>query len=85
MKENLKYKELSDGRWVVTDEDYVEKCEACGSTDKVEWHHWAPKYLFGLESVKYPMSKLCRVCHTHWHKVITPRMCDGAINQSQLH
>jgi len=50
-----------------------EKCERCGQLG-VELHHWAPYHLFGDDSESWPKSKLCRECHTLWHKVVTPYM-----------
>lgn len=49
-------------------------CEACGSLDKVEAHHWAPAHLFGIESNKWPVGFLCQPCHARWHRIVTPEM-----------
>lgn len=49
-------------------------CEVCGSTDGTEWHHWAPRHLFGDEAESWPMGALCRMCHRRWHAVVTPNM-----------
>ncbi|MBO9602559.1 MAG: hypothetical protein J7496_08635 [Novosphingobium sp.] len=49
-------------------------CEVCGSTEKIEEHHWAPFYLFGAESEKWPTSFLCQKCHVRWHQTVTPNM-----------
>lgn len=48
-------------------------CERCGSHERVEVHHWAPSYLFD-DSHLWPMSTLCRKCHTRWHRIVTPKM-----------
>ena len=29
-------------------------CERCGSTDGTEWHHWAPRSVFGDECNEWP-------------------------------
>lgn len=49
-------------------------CEVCGSTEKIEEHHWAPFHLFGLEYDKWPTSFLCQPCHVRWHQIVTPNM-----------
>jgi hypothetical protein len=49
-------------------------CEVCGSTDKIEEHHWAPWHLFGEEAEKWPKSYLCQPCHVRWHQTVTPDM-----------
>ena len=37
-------------------------CEVCGAVG-AERHHWAPGYLFGPESDRWPTSLLCVPCH----------------------
>ena len=50
--------------------DETRCCEVCG-TIGAEYHHWAPRYLFGVaEADKWPTSYLCPSCHARWHKVI---------------
>lgn len=50
-------------------------CERCGSHLGTEYHHWAPKHLFGaVEHHYWPGSYLCRACHDRWHNVVTPKM-----------
>jgi len=51
------------------------KCEVCGE-GHAQWHHWAPRYLFGSEAEKWPKSLLCQSCHTRWHQRVTPRMSE---------
>lgn len=49
-------------------------CERCGATEAgVEVHHWAPRHLFD-DADNWPVSYLCRSCHTEWHQVVTPDM-----------
>jgi hypothetical protein len=55
------------------EEDY-RSCEVCGSTEKIEKHHWAPWHLFGPESEEWPTSYLCQSCHVRWHQTVTPDM-----------
>ena len=51
--------------------DYTQQippCEVCGSSDGVEYHHYAPRHIFGkAESERYPKGYLCRSCHRDWH------------------
>lgn len=49
-------------------------CEVCGSQDKIESHHWAPRHLFGDECEMWPQSNLCQPCHVKWHQTVTPEM-----------
>lgn len=51
----------------------ADKCEVCGGAG-AEWHHFAPRFLFGDEADKWPGAFLCRSHHAHWHKVVTPEM-----------
>jgi hypothetical protein len=52
------------------------KCEVCGASG-AENHHWAPYYLFGDESERWPTSYLCAHCHKRWHDIVTPQMANG--------
>jgi hypothetical protein len=51
------------------DRDNQKKCsvEHCNNHE-VEYHHWAPKHLFGHESNHWPGDYLCREHHTEWHR-----------------
>ena len=51
-------------------------CEyaGCRRTD-TEYHHWAPRHLFGLDGDNWPTSYLCAEHHPRWHAVVTPDMC----------
>lgn len=49
-------------------------CAVCGSTEKIEKHHWAPQHLFGDESENWPTAYLCQPCHVRWHQIVTPNM-----------
>ncbi len=42
-------------------------CAVCGSTEKVELHHWAPFKVFGDSFSIWPASYLCHNCHLLWH------------------
>lgn len=57
---------------------HMQPCEVCGDQGTTEEHHWAPRHLFGDESYKWPTSLLCRACHQHWHRIVTPQMGKGA-------
>lgn len=48
-------------------------CEVCQSAG-TEYHHWAPRFLFGDESPNWPGAWLCRLHHALWHKIVTPSM-----------
>lgn len=50
--------------------DDAKECEVCGSVGAEE-HHWAPWYLFGSDSDKWPTGFLCPSCHARWHQVIS--------------
>ena len=50
--------------------DYrVHCCEVCWALG-AEYHHWAPRYLFGDEADSWPTGYLCPHCHAYWHHVI---------------
>ena len=46
-------------------------CEVCGAKG-AQMHHWAPYHLFDSEADRWPVSYLCRACHSRWHAVVTP-------------
>lgn len=48
-------------------------CEVCHSPF-AEWHHWAPRHLFGEEADLWPTAFLCHKCHMRWHDLVTPSM-----------
>lgn len=55
-------------------EDYrVEKCAVCGALG-AEYHHWAPRHLFGDDADKWPGAYLCKQHHDLWHRLVTPLM-----------
>jgi hypothetical protein len=50
-------------------------CERCGSQDGSEYHHWAPRAIFGeQEAGLWPGAYLCRRCHMAWHELVTPQL-----------
>lgn len=54
-----------------------EPCKVCGSTERVEHHHFAPQALqpFFRQSVwNWPVLPLCGECHDEWHKAVTPEL-----------
>lgn len=58
----------------IIDESEKQLCAVCGSSF-TEYHHWAPKHIFGDEAEKWPGSELCKNCHNDWHMKVTPNMC----------
>lgn len=50
----------------------TKRCAHCGSTDKLELHHWAPQSKFH-DANEWPMSWLCQECHHEWHRRINAR------------
>lgn len=48
-------------------------CEVCGA-EGAQNHHWAPYFIFGEESEKWPKSYLCQSCHEKWHKLVAPNV-----------
>lgn len=56
------------------DADELVQCELCGQTP-AQLHHWAPRALFGyIEADQWPQSWLCQLCHSYWHRVVTPSL-----------
>lgn len=49
------------------------KCRKCGAIG-AEWHHWAPKGIFGGEADEWPVDPLCKKCHDQWHRMVTPQL-----------
>lgn len=41
--------------------------EGCTNHD-VEWHHFAPKGIFGEDAEKWPKAWVCKAHHDDWHK-----------------
>ena len=60
------------------DANYAEiECEVQGCFNLgYEWHHIAPRHLFGSEAGLWPMIKLCKIHHKQWHDIVTPNMCE---------
>jgi hypothetical protein len=59
---------------IPTEKDYrVEKCAVCGELG-AEYHHWAPRHLFGDNADKWPTAYLCKAHHDEWHNILTPNM-----------
>ncbi len=49
------------------------------SDNSVEWHHWAPKEIFGpTEASKWPVDPLCKNHHDLWHDA----MIEGFYDES---
>lgn len=43
--------------------------DGCDSTE-IEWHHFAPRNTFGIESERFPIHPLCREHHRYWHQTM---------------
>lgn len=52
------------------------QCVVCGKLG-AEYHHFAPKYLFGDAADSYPVAPLCHEHHMHWHQIIDPQGWNG--------
>lgn len=64
-------------------EDYrVQTCSVCGTLG-AQLHHWAPRYLFGDEADKWPLTYLCVPCHIRWHNLVTPEMYKHRISDDE--
>lgn len=53
--------------------DLLEFSEPCAVKDcnrmDTEYHHFAPKHLFGFECEDWPGAYLCKYHHSMWHKL----------------
>lgn len=59
---------------IPVEKDYrTERCAVCGALG-AEYHHWAPRHLFGDDADKWPGAHLCNKHHTLWHRLVTPLM-----------
>lgn len=58
---------------IVYHSEHKKTCDVCGTLG-AELHHYAPQYLFD-DADKWPKGYLCVPCHTKWHKLVTPNMC----------
>ena len=54
------------------------RCAKCGARG-AELHHWAPQAIFTTEEAnRWPKDYLCKQCHDHWHRLVTPQLVGGA-------
>ena len=58
---------------IVNDYRGFQKCAVCGA-QITEYHHWAPRHLFGSDADKWPIGYLCPKHHAEWHDKVTPEM-----------
>jgi hypothetical protein len=58
---------------VAGDYRHFESCVVCGAP-ATEYHHWAPRHLFGIEAEQWPGAYLCPKHHKTWHDLVTPDM-----------
>lgn len=69
-------REIERMHWV--DSETVESCSVCGTLAVLEWHHYAPRALFGDDADNWPCGALCHACHVRWHKTMrTPYATEG--------
>jgi hypothetical protein len=55
--------------------EFGEPCAVRGCDDiETEYHHFAPRHLFGNDAEDYPGAYLCRRHHKEWHDKVTPEM-----------
>lgn len=58
--------------------DYREQSEPCAVSGcqnrDTEYHHFAPRHLFGEHADSYPGAYLCKEHHKNWHDIVTPNM-----------
>ena len=64
----------------ITGDNATERCERCGEVG-VQYHHTAPKKVFGEDAESYPLVKLCTSCHDRWHKIMAARAHDYTVSQ----
>lgn len=53
--------------------DSGEPCAICGKKE-TEYHHFAPRHLFGDDADNWPTAWLCKDHHKEWHDKVTPNM-----------
>ena len=45
------------------------ECQVVGCDEPgVQWHHWAPRSIWGEQADDWPGALLCRTHHAEWHK-----------------
>lgn len=66
---------------LANDYSVVECCVQNCTERGFEWHHWAPKEIFGAASELWPQGKLCIKHHLEWHR----RMRDYGWKQNIKH
>lgn len=58
----------------IDDRPNSEPCAVCGTRKGTQYHHFAPKHLFGFDAEKWPGAYLCDEHHKEWHNKVTPNM-----------
>jgi hypothetical protein len=51
-----------------------EPCAVCKEKRGSQYHHFAPRHLFGTECEDWPGAWLCKKHHDQWHDIVTPNM-----------
>lgn len=50
-------------------------CQYAGcNRQAVEWHHYAPRHLFGDAADNWPVGPLCTIHHRAWHEALKGRL-----------
>lgn len=55
---------------------HVCQVKGCGST-AIEWHHVAPRSVFGEDAESWPIIPACRKHHVGWHQTMTGYTWNG--------
>jgi hypothetical protein len=72
---SVKYFDMAALPILLDDRAASEPCAVCHKREGTQYHHWAPRHLFGFdESEKWPGAYLCQEHHTLWHRLVTPLM-----------
>ena len=74
----ISHRKLTDYGIVIDDLPIIQDgrsdlCIVCGQS-ATEYHHWAPRHIFGDESDLWPGAFLCKIHHDQWHQMVTPNM-----------
>jgi hypothetical protein len=59
---------------LIDDRPLSEPCAVCGERKGTQYHHFAPRHLFGFECESWPGAFLCDQHHREWHSKVTPNM-----------
>lgn len=68
--------ELSAMPWT-QESDPMAACQVCGAVAPLENHHLAPRAQFGAEADLWPQVRVCRACHSFWHRAMGQEIDDA--------